>query len=459
MAEILVPYPRPNYKDPDLISKELVNGTFAQVLRDDIANFRPPGDRYAMSADELIARSLAHEKTQPQYLSEDIEDYGPGGIKEMAWLPLYASAGECAPKVVYNPKRYYNDFEYVDRTYRLPMGFIKDFYARIPHYDPNDPGLWGGYKRIDDNGNVTECKRGFVSLKTGEIRFLVDVPKKLCDGRLWINAHIYIKNGLVFVAITNSGKQIMSLDMSGHFHEFGEMVKNIVSLGDFGYIAVTTNDGMTKVLNEKLEIVQELDGDYLTMSTPGIATAQKKYPFGSAVDGVIYYAKDDRSSYKWWKTKHGVGVKIIKAPIWKYNVAVKYDFATNEFTAREFKHINVLNYNNRRGCFQPKLHLPNHNKDDKVYFHGWDGFGDFVTVQKPDGECRVYHTYDFKKWELVFDNKCNLFSLTERLWFSQPIIGGIVGFTPHYNFGIYAHSSGGENYMALHLTGMVYYYR
>ncbi len=458
LFEILIPYPRPNYRDPDLISKEVVNGTLAKVLRDDIAHFRAPGDRYATSADDLIAQSLARRGTKPQDLSYDIEDNGIGGLKEMAWLPMFAEAGECRPRVVYDPKKLYNDFAYIDEGFRLPVPYTKGLTATIPHYDPNDPGLWGGYKRTDDDGHVTECKRGFFSFSTGEFRFLVDVPKKICDGSLWINSHLYIKGGLIFVAVTSGGKQLMSLDMDGRFHELSETFREVKSLGDFGYVAAATTDGRTKILNEKLETVQELDGNYLSANVPGEVSGQQRYRFGAVVNGAIYYAKDADSSYKWWKKRDGVGVKAVKSPIWRYNTAVKYDYVTNEYTAKAFKTIDKLHYNKRRGCFQPKLHLPKHEAGDKVYFAGWDGFGDFVTVQGSDGKCRVWHTYDFKKWELAFDNRCELYDATERMWFKRPAFNGLYGFTP-LQIIVRPRDTGAAQYMELYMRGIAFYYR
>lgn len=466
MAEILVPYPRPDYKDQDLISKEIVNGTLPYALRDEIAHSKAPGERYAMSADNFIASSVESGKIAPQFLSFDIQDYGIGGLKEMAWLPLYLEAGMCSPKEIYNPKRYYNHFEiFKNKKIATNVSYDEHIGASVPYYDENNPGLWGGKTVKDSDGNIVGCKRGFFSLKRGRFDFLVDVPKAICDGTYWINMKPYLRGAYLMVDIKgNNAYHLMTLDMQGNFHDDSTVYKAFVSLGDFGLVAAVNDDGNTVILDNTLKKVDEFDGDFVSYIGVTMASGVARYPFGTKIGNKLYFARDDGTSWSWAMYRNddetiSAKPRLIKKPVWKYQVKTKYDYATNMYAFDDGR-IKTMKYNFIiRGC-QPKLHLPPHTDDDRVRFDGWDGYGDFAVVKDKNGNGTLYHTYDFKKWEKVGKEPTSMFASTSRIWINGGGIDGLVGITPFNTIALRpVVDQNGNKYMAVEFDGIGFYYR
>lgn len=78
-----VPYPNPDYNDESLFIKEIVNGTFYQVVDQQRKKNRVYSDRYNMNMTNLILDG----GTKPANFDMSIEDYSLPKSQEWAWLP------------------------------------------------------------------------------------------------------------------------------------------------------------------------------------------------------------------------------------------------------------------------------------------------------------------------------------------------------------------------------------
>jgi len=432
--EVVVPYPRPDYTDPELDSKEMINGSFIPALFDDIRNFRPAFDRYNVTENKLVDMSAMKEgKVSPERFDITMRDPGLGGLKEMAWLPLTREDQKKEPEVIYDPLKYYTYVEYVPlKVEDIPLDPLESIVIDIPYYDRNNPGLFGFQTLKDDDGNVTERNAYFYSLKDHSLSFIATIPLGLdFESMTYLG---YLKGALLLHFEPDT---LVTLPVDGGYYAAYGYQGRVLTFGEYGQFAAT--DGSRSyvfnvkfekqnivTVNEKGEIVVKdyIDGDYCSGGVSQIS-AFSACPFGTLVNNKFYFAKSETESYKWWLTKYGWHAAYIGKDVWKYNKMLKYDYATDNWMNTPLK---TMHYNLReRGVFVAN-HLP--CKDRTCEFKSSDPYGDFTAV----GD-ELYHTFDFKKWERV-DGEAHsrFYGMWERIWVKDGD-DGIVGYMP-YTFSI-----------------------
>ena len=423
-----IPYPRPDYRDGDLLSKELVNGTFADAILGDLKEFRPVFDRYNVTQEKLTDISLLKGDISPTAYDISIEDVTLDRIKEIAWQPAKRVEDKPTPEIVYNPLDYYVFVEWVginntDIQDSVQSSNNQTYYLNILSYDDNNPGLFGFCTIKDDNGNITDVYGVFYSLVNMEATPLGRVPNgyEISDGT-YIG---YTHGAFIF---NYSGGTYISYRLDGEVFVIGGLSDYYTPLGDDEAVAIEDANGEnTHILNTRLDIVQTVEGQYC-IKDEGFSTNPTKYPFGTKIDNIYFFLRDNKSSYKYKPTKSGWVVKIVKHAIWKYTKRLKYDYATDNWLQNPLK---TLKFNLiRRGLFIQN-HLPPHNKDDVIEFINSDMYGDFARVIGPDGGKVYYHTYDFKHWEIVTgDAATHLYGCMGRVWINGRN-DGVCGLMPY----------------------------
>jgi len=136
----------------------------------------------------------------------------------------------------------------------------------------------------------------------------------------------------------------------------------------------------------------------------------------------------------------------IDGDIWKYQVMLRFDYATDNWTNEPLK---TLKYNMRAHGIFVKNHFPPGGRDTQ--FKSSDMHGDFCASGG-----KVYHTFDFKKWEEVTGDGANyLFGCYDRIWIKGRS-DGIVGMMP-YSLELKNYSDfDGSQKAALQFRGFVF---
>lgn len=424
-----IPYPRPDYRDGDLISKEMANGTFADAIIDDVKHFRPVFDRYNVTQDKLTDRSILSRRTSPDAYDINLGDLTLPGIREKAWQPHSIEEKEKKPEIVYNPLKHYSFVEYKPRSEtELPVDVIDDITLDIPYYDHKNAGLFGFKSVKDSNGNIVERYAAFCSLKDYSIKLLGKVP----DGIEFDTVTLvgYVRGALV---VFFEPETYVSFLLDGSVYTLRRKPKKFVNFGDAGSFAI--DDGhRTFVYDNRLRrqdvvikdddgnpiVTDAFDGSFCSVYTTS-ATAHTPYPFGIEINGKFFFAKNDEESFKWWRSPLGWRVDIVKKPLWKYSKKLKYDYATDNWLTPRLK---TMKYNMIKHGVFVKNNLPCKNKT--CQFKSSDIYGDFVVV----GD-KLFHTYDFKQWEEVEsdDARKKFYKMWGRLWVEERS-DNISGFLP-----------------------------
>jgi len=433
--EKIVPYPRPNYTDPELDSKEMINGSFIQALFDDIKNFRPAFDRYNVTENKLIAMSATKTgHISPENFDITMRDLGWAGMKEISWLPYYRKENSPDPEVIYYPLDYYDDVEYIPyRVEEVRTNYIENVLLDIPYYDMENPGLFGFQTIKDKDGNVTERRAYFYSLITHQIHYISTISGSLeIDSMTYLG---YVKGGMLFHIEPTT---IICFNINGGHTVKTGLESRVVNFGDHGTFAVS--DGSSSFvydINFNLQPVAYFDktgtlvtgtslpGDFCSAQIDINVSGYAKFPFGTVIGGKFYFPRTNTESNKWGYTKNGWMAKKIKKPIWIYNKMIKYDYITDNWMNVPLK---AMHYNQIvNGVYVPNI-LP--CKDKSCEFKSSDPYGDFTAV----GD-ELYHTFDFKKWESVGgDAHSSFYGMWERIWVKDGD-DGIVGYMP-YTFSI-----------------------
>jgi hypothetical protein len=418
-----IPYPRPDFSDPDLDTKEMVNGTFAKAVIDDVSHFRPVLDRYNVTENKLIERSLESGSLRPDAYDITMKDMTLAGVKEIAWQPYCVEDEEPEPEIVYNPLDYYSSVEWRGMN-STELNHIESsnnigYKLYTIYYDYDNPGLFGFKEIKDDNGNVTSRYAAFFSLVTERLLILGRLPDKynIADA-------VYV--GYVLGAyMLRFNDDYISFRLGGGVHELSIPESSFSPLGDDGCIAIAAQ-GRTYIYNTKFEAqyfapppgsddepLPYKDGDYCSISTQA-SSGQAKYQFGTKIGRAYYFVKGESSSYKFKNTAAGWMAGIIDSPVWKYAKRLKYDYATDNWLHPPLK---TLHYNMIAHGVFVKNKMPPHSKGDSIEFVDSGMYGDFVRVVSPAGARSYYHTYDFRKWEPITGDAADmLYGCSDRVW-------------------------------------------
>jgi len=409
-----IPYPRPDYTDPDLITKEMVNGTFGLAVLDDVKHFRPVMDRYNVTEEKLIERSLVSGNINPDAF--DISETDPTyyGVNEMAWLPAKIKDIVPEPEEVYFPARYYVHVEWQGVNYKelpgIPSRDTQKYSLRHPHYDLDNPGLFGFITYKDSDGNVTGYDAAFFSLRTETLSIMAAAPSGF-DPAGWQYIG-YVKG---YFVLNDHGANYLSFGLDGTVRS-AALGSRFVTLGDEGCFAVGS-----KVFDGRLQQVEDVGVD-MTMLEIGLASGMRRYKFGTKIKNKYFYNAAGGGSTKIWRGRDGKWhAEHTDADVWTYDVRIRYDYATDNWMNEPLK---TLKYNMiAHGIFVTN-HFPPGGRDTQ--FKASDMHGDFCASGG-----KVYHTFDFLKWEEVTgDGATHLYGCYERFWIKgRP--DGIVGMMPY----------------------------
>ncbi|ADV46413.1 hypothetical protein [Nitratifractor salsuginis] len=429
-----VPYPRPDYTDPDLISAEMANGTFAKAVLDDVSHFRPVLDRYNVTEDKLVERSVESGAIKPEDYDLSMRDVTLAGVNETAWQPYYVELEDPEPEIIYNPIDFYTMVEWHGRNSTELPGIASDdttgYHLSTICYDDEKPGLFGFKEIKDEDGNIIERYAAYYSLITETLSILGRLP----DGYDIQDATYigYVRGAYI---LNFAGGRYVSFLFDGSVLQADGYSDRFAPLGEYGCFAVTDGSS-TYILNTRFErqlFAPPLDdpGAVPTDSIPGdfcaaamgLSSGPTKYPFGIRVGRSLYVAKDNNSSYRYRNTKRGWMVATVNTPVWKYGKMLKYDYATDNWFHSPLK---LLHYNMIAHGIFTRPTVPPHNSVGEVSFPNSDRYGDFAKV----GDT-VWHTYDFKKWEKVTgDGADQLYGCSGRVW-TKGRSDGIVGLMPY----------------------------
>jgi len=411
--EVLTPYPSPNYGDNTLLSKELANGSFFKALAGDVLAGRKPMRRYTDMSEIDLLIEYAGKEIRLDAISKDMHIFDIAKLKEVAWLPYYVKEESSKLEVVYDPSKYYRSYRYKNDTVKIGTysGTSYDG-VRIdtPYYEPERAGL-AGFKK-NGNGDVTEV--WYYSLTDGSIRKLGDIPQDLVGKYTEILPYV---KGIVLVRCTidydTNDYVYLGYTIDGGYNRIEGMGGGYCAFGDYGELAIETKDGAnTIVYDSAMTSIQMISGNFVKAYTDS-AINYTSMPFGIKVGSSLYYVRDENSSYKWKRRRDGWVVSIKNKPVWKYNKMHLYDYSTDGFlnTPLKFYHYNFRMH----GVIEPPVAYPDKDVAVEYRYENADNYGDFVIAKYQDGSKKLFHTFDFKRW-----NECQTiaggFLVKGRLW-------------------------------------------
>lgn len=417
-----IPYPRPDYTDRDLLTKELINGTFSEAIIGEAKSFRPPLGRYNVTEEKLTDMSLLKGDITPQAYDIQMRDMSLDGAKELGWLPAKRQTDKPEPEVIYDPLKHYVFVEWVginstDLQADIPSHNTATYNVDKPYYDDDNAGLFGFKTLKDSDGNVTDVYAAFYSLRDLTMTILGRLPDGLdLRDSLYVG---YVKGAFI---LRFHGGTYVSFTLNGEVFVAGGYTDYYTPLGDEGNIAIETQGGNTAILDTRLEVLQLIDGGYCRRAG-GFATGTTKYPFGTKIRGTYYFLRDDSSSYRFRRTKAGWAASVIESEIWKFTKRLKYDYATDNWLQTPLK---TLKYNVIVHGIYVQNRFPLRSRAKETSFINSDMHGDFAKV----GDA-YYHTYDFRKWEEVTgDAATHLYGCVGRMW-TKGRQDGVSGLMPY----------------------------
>jgi len=427
-----IPYPRPDFTDGDLISKEMVNGTFGLGMFSDLKNFKPPLERYNVTADKLTDASILHGNIQPQDYDLSMSDVTIDRVKELGWLPSKRDTDVPEPLVVYDPLKHYSFVEWVGiNSTELPdIASTENVRYTISdaYYDDDNAGLFGLQTIKDDDGNITDIFGVFFSLKTQTLAVLGRLPDGL---NLSASRYVGYVNGTYIINFY--GGTYVSITLDGEVYTLTGYSDYNTCLGDDGVIAIEKGD-KTFIFDKKFEperdpethIIRFLDGRFCVRSD-GFSSSPTNYLFGTKIGSTYFFLKDNESSYKFKKTKLGWKAEIAESRAWAYSKRLKYDYTTNNWLQKPLK---TLKYNMIKQGLFIKGTFPPHEKGDEIEFVNSDMHGDFARVVS-NGVRKYWHTFNFKEWKPLTGDAVNyLYGCRGRLWIKDRV-DGVSGLMPY----------------------------
>ena len=419
-SEHITPYPRPDYTDGLLLSKELSNGSFIQALINDIRAGRPPLSRYSVGLDELLLIAAENHKYSYEYTSLDMQKYDIAKLKEIAWLPYYTGEDKRKIDEVYNPKRFYEEVTYddIDITYTIGSGANEYCRLNIPYYDSGNAGLYG-VSTDKDNDKISKSV-WFYSLKDNSFTRLGSIPNDLQDKN--VTPIVYVKGAVILRFEVDYDAQVYSYvayGFDGTINRIDNQNGGEIPLADFGRIVIRSNE----LAGEKhrcyaYDAFLRKTGEYYDDDVVGNGVFQlisfSRYGFGNRLGSSIYYPVDSNTSRKWFIKNGELHNKIVSAPLWRYAVKTLYDYhAPNRY----FDDIKpkALRFNFiKNGTFAPGVRYPIQGSD-RCGYNTFDTFGDFIVVKDSNSNKKVFHTLDFRKWREVRLVQGGL-PQNERIW-------------------------------------------
>ena len=418
-----VPYPNPDYSDPDLLAKEEINGSFSIAVIDEVKHFRPAMERYEGTVDDLKNSRFLRGKYDLQSVDMSFHSFGTDYIKQLSWQPLKVPYETPEPEIVYDPLKHYNHVEYHGLSSRdTGATFIKGLYCSTPYYDPEDPGLFGARSIKDADGNIVGRYTAFVSLLDFSPLILGEWPEDVnFDSRAYVG---YVKGYAVYRCyVSDTEDELISFGLDGSVHRFGPVGKQCRSLGEYGCL-VATSMGKTLILDGRLAKVTEIDGDWCS-SNISEAASPVPYPFGVKIGRSFYYVRTDESSWKYTKTKKGWHISKKEHPIWKFSKMVKYDYVTDNWMHEPLKAM-------RWNLIRHGVSIPTGIPTKRALLKSSDNYGDFIETDDGDGTKKLYHTFDFRKWNEVTDSRAvqRFYGMMGRIWI-KPGLSDITGMLPY----------------------------
>lgn len=423
-----IPYPRPDYKDGELDSKEMINGTLTMAIFDDLNNFRPVFNRYNVTQSKLtdMTSVRASGGVSPEDVDITMTDPSRYGIQEIAFLPAKRPIIDPQPEVVYDPRRHYDNVVFMDAQYiDLDTPEIDNMTVNIPYYDKDDAGLFGYIEHKDENDEVIGRQILFWSLVSDVMHTLAHIPMSLdWDTKYYVG---YVKGGLVWRFGQGLSYQYLIFKRGGGYTQINATSSNSVAFGDEGVFAIESNT-KTFVYNLDGSVEDELDGLFCAVDPfMFVATGFKRYPFGVRIDDTFFYAKNNEKSYKWEKRKKGWRAKIIDFTLWKYQKKVLFDYMTAGWLEKPIK---ALHFNQRKhGIFTTQRMAFTKKNVYDASFQGSDSHGDFVMMGSGSSR-ELKHTYNFSIWTTVAGNAKHSFHASwDRIWVKGRA-DGVVGYQP-----------------------------
>ena len=457
------PYPRPDYNDAELDTKEMINGTFAKAAILDVQNFRPVLDRYNVTQNRLVDMTAARlGKVTPEMLDINLSDPTLSGVKEVGYLPYKVEVPDNDAEKIYDPRRYYNQVEFInyETTILQNVPYMEDTLLNIPYYDKDNAGLFGFREYKDDDGNITKRTAAFYSLVRNTITELGEVPTVEFDGYSVIG---YVKGGLVIQFGHNGNYTYVSFLLDGRVASL--TINNggqFASFGDHGEFAV---EGATStfIYNIEMELVSTVDDLACRLYDVNAVTGNAKYPFGIDMDGGFYFIRSEDTSYFWKRVQTDDGaewkVKVVNNPKWKYRKKVLWDYFTDGWLEKPLRRLkyNLLKHGVWKPAKLPTGKMYPDITQDMLEFRGSDTYGDFIMVVQ-NGTKVLKHTYDFSVWSDVTDDAVDGFYQSwDRIWVNGRS-DNIVGYAP-YMMDVITSTDENNNYepvMKLRFKGFVF---
>jgi len=428
MEDKKIPYPRPNYEDKFLFSKELTAGVFVDAIFDETRKYAPAMMRYSARISDIYTQKLATNFNESSDIL--IGTYDLGALKQAAWLPMFVRHDkERSADIVYYPLDYYDDFEFFNGYIDTGAPAVGVRFT-IPHYDKHNAGLFG--LKLD-NDTVTSV--WFLSLKDYSIRKLGDIPSELRG--VHFDYAGYMKGAAPFVFDTGGSFTYLLFDFDGSVHRIdGAKSRTIGALGDLGAIALLfDNDNKTSIFNSKGELEHVVPGDFITSYYDTI-DGVRPYPFSAKVGKSVYRLRDENSCYKFKKTNSGWKISIKQRPIWAYSKRHLYDYSTDNWINDNFG-LKFLHYNFILNDIDTKdiKRLPCYKTGKFCKFTGSDEYADFVEVWNSHDSrsgAKLYHTFDFHRWDEITDTEAvnGFYENWCRIWVDGRA-DDIVGFLPY----------------------------
>jgi hypothetical protein len=427
--ERIVPYPHPDFSDPDLLTKELTNGSFIPAIFQELSSFRPPMERYNVTAENLTDIMALKGDFGPQIADPELYDRGMSHVKQVASLPYTVPDDKPEPETIYDPREHYNFVEYIGySSTELSVPLVENLYCSTPYYDRANAGLFGFRFVKDADGNITDRYAMFVPLKTFKPVELARWPDGAnFDSRSYVG---YVKGAAVYACYVSATEQeFVSITLDGRvFRRTVSGGKQYRPLGDHGCF-VTTDAGRTVVYDIELKEVYSVDGDFCG-SDVTLASGHTPYPFGSLIGDTFYYPHTDETGWKYRKAGSGWSIAGTNKAIWKYNKAVFHDYLSDNWMNEPLK---AVRYNLiRHGIFVPVVLPYNKASGEKIDFRSSDPYGDFAMVTDASEDRALKHTYDFRSWEAVTDSRAvtRFYGMWGRVWIDDRP-DDIVGYMPY----------------------------
>ncbi|WP_456390342.1 hypothetical protein [Hydrogenimonas sp.] len=428
MAEIFVPYPRPDTTDlNELFFKEVVNGTFFKAVGQSIAANRQPLDRYTEAPNAVLDRLSKGERSVYD-VDADNTVFDIAKLKETIFQPYYVEAGDGEPEIIYDPRRYYSSLEPEGkRTYKNPY-----------YRDGDETVFWGVYYNDEGGGIIFAVKQG--RDEESDNQFPVAYRFSNLDrsfsriGTMPFTTPLS-EHGPFFSYSTMPGDGGIYVFLDRELWWVGGDTRKLYTFSDDNHTAfsiihgaVLVRDGETfKVVDGRGNVKLTFDPSNETFPPKNneseecfIGMDTERY-HASAVIGKKIYVPYKGGSLGIWRTGGGEWKWIPQwSPIHCYSVMGKYDYHDGGVSRK----VKSLKYNLRKYGVVVKDRFP---KGDLLYRYNM--YGD-ILFDNTRG--KMIQTFDFKRWNDVCDWKNT--DEIYRFWIN-PADEGVVGLAGSIKYG------------------------